>query len=211
METNIFYRPNVGKEYPSGGIFGKRIMILGESHYCDEKCADCGLLSKHSKCAKFTEGVINDYLNEDKKRETWMNTFVKFERSLVGHTTNWEERHKIWQSVIFYNYLQSAVDGPRKGGSKVQYKNAQKGFYEVIDKYKPEAIIAWGSRLWNHLPGGSRWHWDKPIIIDDFKVLRGRYTLNNDESVKILKVYHPSGRYSWDWWFKAISEFLNIN
>ena len=28
--------------YARGGIFGKRIMILGESHYCDECCSDCG-------------------------------------------------------------------------------------------------------------------------------------------------------------------------
>ena len=28
--------------YARGGILGKRIMILGESHYCDEGCSDCG-------------------------------------------------------------------------------------------------------------------------------------------------------------------------
>lgn len=36
MSSNIFFQPFVGKDYANGGIFGKRIMILGESHYCDE-------------------------------------------------------------------------------------------------------------------------------------------------------------------------------
>ncbi len=42
MNSNIFFQPFVGKDYANGGIFGKRIMILGESHYCDESCTDCG-------------------------------------------------------------------------------------------------------------------------------------------------------------------------
>lgn len=40
--ANNFFQPFVGKDYASGGIFGKRIMVLGESHYCDEGCADSG-------------------------------------------------------------------------------------------------------------------------------------------------------------------------
>jgi len=36
MNSNIFFQPFVGKDYANGGIFGKRIMILGESYYCDE-------------------------------------------------------------------------------------------------------------------------------------------------------------------------------
>ena len=39
MNSNIFFQPFVGKDYANGGIFGKRIMILGESHYCDEEWA----------------------------------------------------------------------------------------------------------------------------------------------------------------------------
>ena len=31
MNSNIFFQPFVGKDYANGGIFGKRIMILGES------------------------------------------------------------------------------------------------------------------------------------------------------------------------------------
>lgn len=27
------FQPFVGKNYANGGIFGKRIMVLGESHY----------------------------------------------------------------------------------------------------------------------------------------------------------------------------------
>lgn len=114
MNSNIFFQPFVGKDYANGGIFGKQIMILGESHYCDESCTDCGDCQLHRECMNFTQQVLDDYLNENKERQNWMRTFLKFERSLVGEETNQAMRLKIWNSVIFFNYLQVAMGGPRE-------------------------------------------------------------------------------------------------
>lgn len=208
MDSNVFFQPFIGKDYYSGGIFGKRIMVLGESHYCEEGCADCGNISVHRECMSFTNGVLGDYLNEGLPRQRWMNTFLKFERSLVGHETEWEERRRIWQSVMFYNYLQVAMGGPRKAGTNEQYTHASRVFYGVIDKYLPQYIIVWGSRLWNYLPGDSRWKNGEPIIIDGYKVETGSYTLGNGYRARAMTVNHPSVGYSWDWWHKAIHQFL---
>lgn len=38
--NDVFFQPFVGKDYLSSGIFGHRIMVLGESHYCEEGCKD---------------------------------------------------------------------------------------------------------------------------------------------------------------------------
>lgn len=142
MSMNVFFQPFVGRDYTTGGIFGKRIMVLGESHYCDEGCADCGNIANHRECMAFTNGVVSDYLNEDKPRERWMSTFLKFERSLVGHETEWPERQRIWQSVLFYNYLQVAMGGPRKAGSDAEYRQSEQAFFSVLDQYRPQYIIA---------------------------------------------------------------------
>ena len=152
MSSNIFFQPFVGKDYANGGIFGKRIMILGESHYCDEECVDCGDCRLHRECMNFTQQVLDDYLNENKERQNWMRTFLKFERSLVGEETDQAMRLKIWNSVVFFNYLQAAMGGPREAGTAEQYHLAGKAFFEVIEKYQPEYVIVWGKRLWNNLP-----------------------------------------------------------
>ena len=125
MSSNIFFQPFVGKDYANGGIFGKQIMILGESHYCDESCADCGDYRLHRECMNFTQQVLDDYLNENKERQNWMRTFLKFERSLVGEETNQAMRLKIWKSVVFFNYLQAAMGGPREAGTAEQYHQAR--------------------------------------------------------------------------------------
>ena len=217
MDRNIFFQPFVGMDYANGGIFGKRIMILGESHYCDESCTDCGDCQLHRECMNFTQQVLDDYLNENKERQNWMRTFLKFERSLVGEETNQAMRLKIWNSVIFFNYLQAAMGGPREAGAAEQYHQAGKAFFEVIEKYQPEYVIVWGKRLWNNLPGG---HWRQEQVSDvhwvdcnDMEVEgtwvpNGFYMMPGGKHVKALVVNHPSVGYSWDYWYKVIQRFL---
>lgn len=207
MNGEIFFLPFVGSQYASGGMFGKRIMVLGESHYCDEGCADCGICLHHRECMNFTKGVVESYLDNSNGRERWMQTFFKFERSLVGMETDPTQRQRIWQSVMFYNYLQVAMDGPREAGTAAQYSQACEAFFEVMEQYQPQYIIAWGKRLWDKLPSE---HWDDgtDITIDCYRVPTGSYTLKSGMWVKAMAVNHPSVGYSWDYWHKVIITFL---
>ena len=207
MNSNIFFQPFVGKDYANGGLFGKRVMVLGDSHYCDGGCCDCGNCRLCRQCAMFTQDVLRDFLDERKERQNWMRTFVKFERSLVGWVTDWALRRKIWDSVMFYNYLQVAMSGPRKAGTSAQYKQAANAFFEVIDKYESECIIVWGKRLWNNMPN-ERWQDGDDIVVDGNHIATGYYLLSNGKRVKVVAVYHPSGGYSWDYWHKVIQGLL---
>lgn len=207
--NDIFFTPYKGKDYESGGIFGKRIMILGESHYCDEGCMDCGIARLHPECADFTKKVVADYLNENAPRGGWKNTFLKFERSLVGHVTDWPERRRIWQSVMFYNYLQVSMGGPQQAGTQQQYEEAGKAFYKVIDKYRPEYIITWGRRLLGKLPDDDRWHAIGGIVAGEYGGGFGSYSLSGSGRSLILWVNHPSSGYSWEGWLGVIDKFLH--
>ena len=209
MANNIFFQPFVGKDYADGGIFGKRIMVLGESHYCDEGCADCGDCRLHRECIGFTQGVLRDYLDEGTDRQNWMRTFVKFERSLVGEETDQALRLKIWDSVVFFNYLQVAMGEPREAGTSAQYRQAGEAFFEVLSKYQPEYVIAWGNRLWDKMPS-EHWQNGDDIVVDGYHVATGWYVLSNGKRVKAMAVNHPSVGYSWDYWYKVIKGFYSL-
>ena len=137
-----------------------------------------------------------------------MSTYLKFERSLVGHETDWSERKKIWNSVVFYNYLQVAMGGPREAGTNLQYEEAVEAFFEVLEKFRPQNVIVWGSRLWGFMPAGNRWSWNPDIVVDGNVNKCGNYTLSDGTKVKIMPVNHPSVGYSWDYWHQVIDEFL---
>ena len=200
---NVFFHPWVGSNYSSGGIFGKRIMVLGDSHYCGEDCKVCGQ-NFNCKCNEFTPDVVKAYLDQDNEREGWMSTYLKFERSLVNHETTPEESVKIWNSLLFYNYLQVAMQGPRQAGTPEQYRAAAEPFFSVMDQYQPDLLVVWGVRLWNNLPG-ERWIEGDEMKVDDFAINNGYYKLSNGKKVRAICVYHPSVGYSWDYWYKVIS------
>ena len=145
--SSPFFHPWVGPNYSSGGTFGKRIMVLGDSHYCGTPCGKCGV-NPNLKCNRLTSDVIGWCLNPKVEREGWMNTYLKFERSLVGHETTPEESRKIWNSIVFYNFLQVALHGPREAGTLEQHQASIVPFFSILNTYQPDLLIVWGKRLW---------------------------------------------------------------
>lgn len=207
--NSVFFLPRVGKNYSKGGIFGKRIMVLGESHYCAEHCADCGAPCHNTECGNFTSNVMERYFDADCEYEPWMNTFRKFERSLVNKVTDRTLSREIWDSLLFYNYLQVAMTQSRVAGNKEDYFNAETAFYEILEVYRPEFVIVWGYRLWNNLPNGESWGWNEDVNIDGTLYENGYYQLKDGSKVNIIAIQHPSSGYSWDYWHRVIDLFLN--
>ncbi len=200
---HVFFKPWKGTNYESGGIFRKKILAIGESFYCSEEKA----------VATLTKRIVEDYLaiRKGECRENnggWTNTYLKFERSLVGEETKPEKSQEIWNSISFYNYLQVPMSGARESGSPIDYKNAEEAFFEVLNDLQPDLIIVWGvGKLFNNLPE-DRWTWDKPLNVDGWDINNGFYQLNNKNQVRCIAVYHPSTGYQWDWWYKVISSQL---
>lgn len=204
----VHFLPWIGKEYQNGGIFGKRILVLGESHYCGS-CTREMCERRFDDCRDFTVDVVaNCYLNKQRKYNNWMKTFTCFERSLVGKWTDEESRLKIWNSVVFYNYLQYALDVPGKAGESDAYQKAIEPFYQVLDYCKPEIIIVWGKRLWGWVPRDARWEQCEGVSFDGDVVDNGFYHLSDGNKAKAFPVYHPSRGYAWDFWHKVIKYMI---
>ena len=204
---SCFFSPRIGKDYARGGIFGKKILALGESHYCGSGCADCGECGKHPECSDFTTNVVNWCLDSSVEREGWMNTYLKFERSLVGKETTPLESRKIWDSIAFYNFLQVAMGGAREAGTNQQYRAAAEPFMQVLEELQPDVLIVWGVRLWNNLPNRN-WADGSKVAVDGYEVQNGYYTLPSGKKVKAVCVYHPSVGYDWSFWHKVIVNFI---
>lgn len=213
QEAGVRFLPFVGDNYEYGISFdeegnlvlgteakpGKRVLVLGESHYCDGGCCDCGDFREHKECAEFTRNVINDYLDESKERQNWMRTFLKFERALSNVDTNIDSK-SIWSHLMFYNYLQCALHGSRMAGEKY-YEEAKNPFFAILEKYKPDYIIVWGRRLFAKLPN------EKGEYMPSNDMKSWSYNIEG-KTIKVLPIYHPSVGFSWDYWHKVIAVFL---
>ena len=189
--------PWIGQDYPTGGMFGKKLLILGESHYCAEG---------DFPSPTVTTDVIRDYLQAGDTVPREYQAYKKFERSLTGTETDPAMRNRIWQSMAFFNYLQTPMPKPRVAGRQEDYESAVPALFEVLEAIRPEYLIVWGYRLWEHLPG-ERWERSDTLVVDGKPHLNGCYRLADGTRVKTIAVYHPSTRYAWDYWHKVLRAF----
>ena len=150
---NVIVNPWIGKFYGKNGYFKKKILILGESHYCDECGGDCSATIKN-KCDSRTD-IIKRYLkykNDNGDFEYWFNTYTKFTNLFIGKKCDNETIIQFWNSILFYNYVQKPVTNTRKSPTSKMFSNNEEAFFEIINKFYPDAIFAWGKRLWGKMP-----------------------------------------------------------
>jgi len=188
---NVFFEPRVGANYESKGLNGQKLLVLGESHYCKKGCTDCGN-STHTECRNFTKDVFAEYLdykNGNGEFDYWMKTYTKFSNILFEKKLDIDELEEFWDSVIFYNYVQSATEEMRVSPSEEQFERSLDAFIEVLEEYKPDLIIVWGARLWEMLPDIGRK--GEENVLDNgngqfyyFKV--------GDKEIPAYSIYHPS-------------------
>ena len=207
----VKFLPFVGENYEHGISFdkdgnlvlgtkenpGKKVLVLGESHHCDEELSD-------EELSSFTREVLDCYLNSE-ERYRWMSTFVKFERALSNTVTNVEDSKSIWNHLIFYNYLQLLLRGARMAGDSEDYEEAKTPFFAILKQYQPDYIIVWGRRLFDNLPyeNGVEGKCMPIININSWSYKIG------DKMIKVLPIYHPSVGFSWDYWHKIIVVFFS--
>ena len=211
--NNVIFIPWIGKQYFNGGIFGKKILVLGDSHYCqDNDCKTCGVLGSNpiemGDCRKLTCNTVKSFLDKNAEFEKWKNTFKRFSGVMAGgHKTTDEEDHQIWNSISFYNFVQTAIQlGPRSPYSEEAYKKSLSMFWNVLDNLLPDLVIVWGEKAWNELPSEG-WEWVDIGIKED--IAAGRYNDGKSNALFLL-IRHPSAGLGYDIWPRVIKRAIEF-
>ena len=184
--TSIKLKPWIGKDYLSGGIFNKRIMVIFHSLLCYEK------LNEHEQSV-FTSEVVNDYLYEVEKTNgdgRIFRSFFNFENSLMSMRPNKMQRIAIWNSLLFYSYNQKLVCQKGNEPEQNDYAVNERAFFEVIEQYRPDYIVVWGRNTFLLMPD-NHFRWGESIQMESAVSRFGFYDLNDGTSVKIIPIYHP--------------------
>lgn len=176
-ENGISYDENGIIQYGTPENKGKKILVLGESHYCaDEKDATDDL----------TRSVIKDFIDPDSVFEPYKNTYTKFERALAGRTLVKEEQKSLWEHIVFYNYVQRPLSAARISPTEDDFEISENPFWEILSILKPDLIIVWGNRLYYKLPQQG-YQGEDIEINDDFVET---WVLNDE--IKMLPIIHPA-------------------
>ena len=214
---NVFFKPWVGENY-SQGYLGKKVLVLGESHYCDsiqDKDSQCGNAEKCLKiqeCQEFTSNVLGRFFDYKKgvgNREPWMTAFTRFTNIFLGEQVKSSELLEFWDNVMFFNYVQIAIKDKRISPTEKDFATAEKAFFEILEEYKPDLIIVWGDRLWKRMPGNGTWA--------DFDILnkpghKFYYYEVAGKKIPAYAIYHPSSsRLTYDDFSETLKEVVRIS
>ncbi len=96
----VNFKPWVGKDYVTGGVLEKKVLVLGESHYCNREANHCLRCCKENFkdiCISQTNDLIIEYL-KNYRGESYLQTLICFERAVLGKIVTNEERKDFWNS-----------------------------------------------------------------------------------------------------------------
>lgn len=217
MMDKVNFRPWVGSDYETGGIFGKKILVLGESHYCNKELVEGGKCFPECKCELMNEDcysqtvqVVYDFIH-NYEGESYHQTFLCFERALMGRELSGDESEKLWNSVAFYNYFQYSQPGPRQPLANNVSKDSEEALYQILSILSPDYVIVWGMRCYERLPDLDGYG-DQITIEGGDSAPVWMYTING-KKIPAMRVYHPSipdGK-KWRYWHLFYKQFLGLS
>lgn len=178
-ENNVKIKPWVGKNYMKGGL-----LILGESHYEED--------IKYRN-EKYTIESIEEVLKG--KRVRFFTKIAKTVLDKPGDLSK-EEVEKIWNHVIYYNFVQEFLSTSRKEPLPKSWENGAEPFKSVIKKYAPRKVLLLGKRLTKHL-----------LYIGLIEGSEEKYKVTCLDGIVAVSIYHPScGGFSPTRWSGVLRE-----
>jgi hypothetical protein len=178
-------------------MFGKKILVLGESHYQRD--------DNKPLYPEFTRDCIEEQLEGDWTYQFWTNIVVAF----LNRRPTLEEKRDFWHSVAFYNYIQQSVGPrPRVHPSTNMWQKSEQGFIDVLNLLTPNVLLVLGKRLWNNLP--SLHGKPGPAILGAEQSETWYYRLTGDDSCLAYGIRHPSAGFSGRYWHPYVKRVIAL-
>lgn len=218
----LFFKPHVGAKYFTTGYNGHKILILGHTYPCNEKgihldadhtCMDCNNPNKSNGiCSKVVPDFIKQHLN-GKLEPNNNKTFTSMEKVILKEKYCIDEVANFWDSVIFSEYVQTAVLARVGETYPNYYKASVDSFIEILQNYMPEYILTWGHLVFDKAVYSLR---EKGIVVKNANCEINGYSfifakiIINGRELKMLRMHHPCQGFGSEEWKQKIDKFFEL-
>lgn len=164
--SSLFFSPWVGNKY-NQGISGKKILVLGASHYCNHKGDCCYFFdctnehlkdsSLFDKKCPYTDNEGGGLLQQTVQEvEAFLdgysvnNTYSMFTDFMVETMGLARDMQSFWSSIVYMNYVQFMLPHMRTENWDISERDYE-AFCSVVQCYEPMVVIVWGTPVGNEL------------------------------------------------------------
>jgi hypothetical protein len=187
---DLHFQPWVGKNYGKGP--DGKILLLGESHYSDDKADDE---------SNFTTCVVKNHLYGDGGSPFFRKTGYAF------NTNDWK---LIWSQVAFANLIQDCLEGVKAQPNQEQKDSVNMSFPILLDSLKPGKVIVLSKRMWNDWLTGDRCEKVTALEENGYRSEIWQYKYPYGKCL-VMGTYHPSNpKFSSSRYQPLIKEFLAL-
>jgi len=202
--SSIFFKPWIGERYTTKGVYGKRVLVLGESHYFtkpDKPYEDATIEFIRDQWDGPEPGVDPAFYTKIVKAFLGIPPYTEVSR---------EQKENFWQSVSFWNYIQhGGLKEPRQVPTDEMWATGRNAFHNILRELKPQCCIVLGYRLWINLPCDGK---SGPVVDDGHWKESWYYSLPDAARVLAYPIYHPScPRFSPLEWHKFIRRVIMMS
>lgn len=183
-------RPEFGRA--DNVLGGVRLLVLGESHYCDGD--DAHLVGKFR--SGFTTEVVEKYALAEPQR-----FFTALSSLIAGrpkHELSASELGAIWDAVAFYNYVPRCIAKNARPNAQ-EWRDGAAPFRALLAREKPNAVLVCGYDLWWWMvQGASSESLKEPWTLDFYDV----------HGVPCARMQHPSRAFAWQKWRPTLDALM---
>jgi hypothetical protein len=196
----VFYEPWIGDNYCTGGVFQRRILVLGESYYEDP--------DRYVLPRTFTKDHVEGHI-EGKRMRTVTRFYNRVARVFLGRPLTLTERRGFWHSIAHYTFVQAPVgkkpsDRPTPG----LWEGGRESFLSVVQQHIPEFILVLGCELWCHLPDPKE---TETVNIGGEQVHTYKYLIGIGNHALACHINHPSSRkFKSESWYPFVVEAIKL-
>jgi hypothetical protein len=141
---HVLYEPWVGQHWEDDPA-GKRIFVVGESHFSDPPCWD----------TDFTQSVIDMYLSDSEDLKPQHRTFWTKLTSLLSGKGRYETdkdswrqfKESFWHSIAYCVFVQEPLAAPGSRPTPEMWEKGELAFREELADLKPTHVVLVGRGL----------------------------------------------------------------
>jgi hypothetical protein len=188
--ANFRFYPRLRSRYERTK-FGKRILLVGESHYGSWKADYTG--------RRLTRWAIKYNLENA--------------HSIFGQAALlFKERPCLdfWNEVTFYNFVQFLLPTSKHRPTKEMFRQSRGLFLELLEQIQPDGVLSLGKTQWIEMP----WDHYEPSVVKSRDghgnpIDTGHYRLRSGKCCLVTFIHRPTGARRWNLarWTPVVEQF----